>query len=210
MEYSTNGGISWTNFYGPSIGLSGNAGAGMTWVLPSIPTSNSLRFRFIFDSDFTVTSTGYQITDFQINCNVQLPIELKDFTAKKDGVLIQNNIKWSTISEHNNDYFTIERSVDGTNWTEIATINGVGSTTEEQKYIYNDKYFERDTINYYRLKQVDYDGLYEYFNIVAVDNRSCNKIKMIMNMLGQEVDLTYKGVVIITYNDGTTEKVIQN
>ena len=206
MEYSTDGGGTWINFYGPNMGLTGNAGAGITWTLPTIPTSNTLMFRFRFESDFIVTFSGYQITNFQINCDVQLPIELKDFTAKKDGVLVSNIIEWSTYTERNNDYFTIERSVDGINWTEIATVSGSGITTEEHKYMYSDKYFKRDTINYYRLKQTDYDGLYEYFDIVSVDNRSNKKIKMILNMLGQKVDLTYKGIIIIVYDDGTSIK----
>lgn len=138
--------------------------------------------------------------------NPDLPIELKDFNVNKDGVLASNVIEWSTYTERNNDYFTIERSIDGINWTEITTVNGVGSTTEEQKYIYSDRYFERDTINYYRLKQTDYDGQYEYFDIESVDNRSNKKVKMILNTLGQEVDLTYKGIIIIMYDDGSSIK----
>ena len=147
--------------------------------------------------------------DIEMELITALPIELKDFTAKKDSVLIQNNIEWSTYTERNNDYFTIERSADGINWTEIVTVNGAGSTTEEQKYTYSDRNFERNTINYYRLSQTDYDGTKSIEGIKSVNNQIERLLIKKVNLLGQEVDDTYKGIVIKVYSDNTTEKSFQ-
>jgi hypothetical protein len=90
-----------------------------------------------------------------------LPIELVSFnvTAKNDYA----EISWQTASELNNAFFTLERSVDGMNWNELATINGAGTTSVPQSYIFNDM-TPYNGVNYYRLKQTDFDGAYEYFD----------------------------------------------
>ncbi|MTI39977.1 T9SS type A sorting domain-containing protein [Fulvivirga lutimaris] len=95
-----------------------------------------------------------------------LPIELLSFigTELKGKV----SLKWSTGSEVNNDYFTIERSSDGLNYQSIATIGGAGNSSEALEYQYVDKdpLFGR---SYYRLKQTDFDGASEVFAPIAVD-----------------------------------------
>ena len=64
-------------------------------------------------------------------------------------------------------------------------------------------------INYYRLKQTDYDGKFEYSDIISIDNRRMRSSKSAVrtiNMMGQEVDLRYyRGMAIICYDDGTSE-----
>jgi hypothetical protein len=84
-----------------------------------------------------------------------LPIELTSFNASisDDKVLIV----WSTASELNNQFFTLERSKDGLTWEQIYTCNGVGTSTKTHYY----DYYDNDDINgqeYYRLKQTDVDG----------------------------------------------------
>ena len=94
-----------------------------------------------------------------------LPIELMYFRGK-----IQDHkvlLEWATASEINNDYFTIERSIDGLDFHEITTMPGAGNTSETLNYTYTDKnpFFG---ISYYRLKQTDYDGQFTYSNIIAI------------------------------------------
>lgn len=95
-----------------------------------------------------------------------LPIEIGVFKA----LTLGNNVKiiWSTLSQINNDYFTIERSSDGLNYQSIATVAGAGNSSEELEYSYVDSnpLFGR---SYYRLKQTDFDGASETFAPVAVD-----------------------------------------
>ena len=96
-----------------------------------------------------------------------LPIELLDFTAAlTDKTKVE--LKWSTATEINNDHFTIERSSNGATFMEIATVKGAGNSTSRNDYsTYDEK--PVDGTSYYRLKQTDYDGKFEYFQIVAVD-----------------------------------------
>lgn len=138
-----------------------------------------------------------------------LPIELISFTAKYKGNY--NEIKWSTETETSNNYFTIEKSQDGINFTEVTQIKGAGNSTEQLSYSYDDYNLEPPTLVYYRLSQTDYNGATKYFNIVSVDDSRVNAtISKITNLLGQEVDQSYKGVIFIQYSDGLTIKKVNN
>ena len=69
-----------------------------------------------------------------------------------------------------------------------------------------------ETLNYYRLKQTDFDGKFEYSKTISIDNRVDNSFKEIIgrtNLLGQEVDEFYNGIVIVRYKDGTSQKFYQ-
>ena len=68
------------------------------------------------------------------------------------------------------------------------------------------------TLNYYRLKQTDFDGKFEYSKTISIDNRVDNSFKEIIgrtNLLGQDVDEFYNGIVIVRYKDGTSQKFYQ-
>ena len=96
--------------------------------------------------------------------NTVLPIELLSFTATCNGKYAE--LAWSTASEHNNDYFVLERSDDAMNFTEIARVAGAGNSIEKLDYSYND-YGVHGGDNYYRLVQVDYDGTRSVSDIVV-------------------------------------------
>jgi hypothetical protein len=138
-----------------------------------------------------------------------LPIELVTFTGtpSKSG----NIISWETASESNTDYYLIERSLTG-EFTEKDIINVVpaaGNSTELLKYVRLDKEYSQG-VNYYQLTQVDRDGNFKIYGPISIDNTDTNKqLVKTVNMLGQEVDENYKGIVIIIYDDGTTKKVIR-
>lgn len=95
-----------------------------------------------------------------------LPIKLITFnaTAKGNSVVLT----WQTAAEINNDYFTIERSMDTKNWEEILYITGAGNSIKTETYTSTDLNPLNGTV-YYRLKQTDFDGKFEYFNVVAVN-----------------------------------------
>jgi hypothetical protein len=139
---------------------------------------------------------------------VALPIELITFEAKKKDR--HNLVSWVTMTEFNNDFFTLERSEDGKNFEIINVVDGAGSSSAVLSYSFEDHDFVSE-INYYRLKQTDYDGQNRYSDMVSVDNRVVHKkIARIVNLYGQEVDEQYKGAVIIVYHDNTILKTIQN
>jgi hypothetical protein len=95
-----------------------------------------------------------------------LPISLLSFDVK--GINKKIQINWSTATEINNDFFTLERSIDGNNWEILAYIDGAGNSNQLLDYEYTDE-FPYQGISYYRLKQTDYDGKFEYFAPVAVN-----------------------------------------
>ena len=98
--------------------------------------------------------------------SVVLPIELTSFTATCDGR--STLVEWSTATERNNDYFSLERSDDAINFTEIARVAGAGNSIEPLDYSYTD-YGIHGGDNYYRLVQVDYDGTRTVSDIVVAN-----------------------------------------
>lgn len=95
---------------------------------------------------------NYGITSGSAN---PLPIELVFFKAKASNNAVELN--WKTASEVNNDYFTLERSRDGIEFSSIGTVQGAGNSTHALNYSSND-YSPLKGIAYYRLRQTDYDG----------------------------------------------------
>lgn len=95
-----------------------------------------------------------------------LPIELISFNAKA----LKNKevlCSWVTASEINNDYFTLERSIDNYNFEFTTQIDGAGNSSALHNYSFSDKN-PYDGISYYRLKQTDFDGSFSYTKSVAV------------------------------------------
>jgi len=138
-----------------------------------------------------------------------LPIELVSFTGeKKDN---RNILNWTTASEINNAYFTVEKSYNGIDFEWVGTQEGSSPSTQIINYSLSD-YNILETLNYYRLKQTDFDGKFEYSKTISIDNRVDNSFKEIIgrtNLLGQEVDEFYNGIVIVRYKDGTSQKFYQ-
>jgi hypothetical protein len=140
-----------------------------------------------------------------------LPVKVVSFDGYSEDD--HNYLEWITESEQNNDYFSIERSNDGVTWAEIGTVAGSYNSSSTKNYSYKDFSFEK-TINYYRLKQTDFDGKTELFDIIKIDNRmsSTGGIKYYTTdgrtlTKGQAND--FFGILIKKYPDGTTNKVVQ-
>lgn len=104
---------------------------------------------------------------YTIQWSGALPVKLISFTGDKYEDT-KSLLRWATASEINNDHFDIERSADGNTWEKIGEVKGNGTTNDAQNYEFIDAMPLSGT-NYYRLKQVDVDGKFEYSGIVAVD-----------------------------------------
>ncbi|MCW8897171.1 MAG: T9SS type A sorting domain-containing protein [Flavobacteriales bacterium] len=105
--------------------------------------------------------------DISATNTVPLPIELLDFNAFYSEETKNVLLDWTTISEINNDYFTIEKSIDGENFEVVSIIDGAGNSSELKSYNALDKNPISGT-SYYRLKQTDFDGKYEYSDLIPV------------------------------------------
>ncbi len=97
-----------------------------------------------------------------------LPIQLVSFTAKlnRSGLV---ELTWVTATEVNNDFFSVERSIDGINFEEILQVKGAGNTNRTLSYKAVDGN-PLTGVSYYKLKQTDYDGTFTYSNVVSVTN----------------------------------------
>jgi hypothetical protein len=104
--------------------------------------------------------------------SVVVPVELTSFTASvgNDEVLLN----WVTATETNNQGFEIERASttsNSTGWTRIGFVKGNGTSTESHSYLYNDDISSLNATSLsYRLKQIDFNGEYEYSDVVEVNN----------------------------------------
>jgi len=113
-----------------------------------------------------LTGPGQLDQNFGDGTGSPLPIELLFFKAIQSGQKVA--LSWSTASELNFDYFSVERSSSGVDFQEIEQVRGHGTTNERKDYKLADN-FPLIGKNYYRLKSVDYDGYTEYFKVAVVN-----------------------------------------
>ncbi len=114
-------------------------------------------------SNKSMTPCAYN-TALQNHCAALLPIELMDFSSQSNNEVIILN--WMTATETNNDEFIIEKSHNGRDWEAIGWIEGNGTTQEEHAYRLVDE-APSTGINYYRLKQIDFNGAYQYSHVIS-------------------------------------------
>ena len=149
-----------------------------------------------------------------------LPIELLHFDANLVGSKVL--LDWQTASEINNDYFTVEKTKDNLEWKEVSVVKGAGNSTSLLNY-HSIDYKPYEGLSYYRLKQTDFDGKFEYSNIVAINfNRNGNNVVLFPNPTNDKFyiltskDTDYKVEVLdatgklIHKQDNLTEMSTQN
>lgn len=121
--------------------------------------------------------------------NTPLPIQLHSFEAE---LLNPNKVQleWITMSEKNNDFFTIERSQDGVYWEEIGFVDGAGTSNETIVYTeYDlDPYYG---VSYYRIKQTDFDGKQSYSKVESITNKEIRNIKIYPNPANDMLYIEY-------------------
>jgi hypothetical protein len=134
-------------------------------------------------------SYSYVLTNVSGGC-VLLPVELLFFNGKKIDQSA-NELSWATATEHNSDYFVIEKSANGVDFEYMTQVNGGGNSNTRLNYTTTDHSpFEGET--YYRLKQVDYDGNKRYSQIISIES-DLDKLSTIVADYNNEdrVDLIY-------------------
>lgn len=133
-----------------------------------------------------------------------LPIELIDFKVRCD----KNTaiLEWETASERNNDYFNLERSLDGEVWTSVAKIKSAGNSSTSRNYSYSDD-FKTSSPAYYRLVQVDLDGSKSVFrNVISSCITMGNHLRLFPNPAMDAVNLDFNLEIATT----GTLKIIDN
>jgi len=131
-----------------------------------------------------------QVEDYGIYFASALPIELLSFTGNQQNESILTN--WKTASEENNDFFTLEHSLDGYEFEFLGEMDGKGNSTITNDY----RFVHLDPTvgtNYYRLSQTDFDGTSKVADVIAVDFKSDKVVAIVVpNPIRQnEVNLQY-------------------
>ena len=194
---------------GPSAGGDRTStGDGYSVIQLNIPPNTS---NIAIDIFTRANSAGEEwwMDNFELHeiVNTPLPIELIYFEGTPNPSF--NLLKWSTASEHNSDYFQIERSIDGEEWKVVGSKLASGNSTVTVNYNYLDS-FDDFVINYYRLKQVDKDGQFKLYDPISLDNtKNIKKIIKYINTINQEVNSDTKGFIFEVYEDGTMKKIIR-
>lgn len=150
----------------------------------------------------------YGFTGFAFS-ESNLPVELAYFTATKESNVVVLN--WSTLSEENNAGFDIEQSVDGKDFEVIGRVEGEGNAVEKVDYSFVDEN-PANGINYYRLKQVDFDGAFEYSKIVSVEVEGEVKVSIFPNPTTDKLTINgdIQEVVNILVFNATGQVVYEN
>ncbi len=107
-----------------------------------------------------------------------VPVELTSFTANVSENSVSLN--WSTATELNNAGFNIERKSSTSNWANVGFVAGFGTTSEIRNYSYSDNNLSTGKYSY-RLKQVDFDGTFEYSKVVEVEVVTPNRFELSQN-----------------------------
>lgn len=161
-------------------------------------------------SSFSYDCGSIQFNSGPINDGFQhfesspLPVELTFFKLE----IINNSValKWQTSTEKNNEGFEIQHSMDGIHYEYIGFVQGNGTTLEVQDYIFID--FPRNGMNYYRLKQIDFDGGFEYSNVVYANFDNENTARMYGNVAENTLRLSGEGNALIVNSFGQVVKQI--
>lgn len=125
-----------------------------------------------FDVTLSVTDSKGVVASIDLGLQAAscsfLPVKLLEFYGESNN-LNEINLYWSTATESDNKGFALERSRDGLDFEQIGFVNGSGTSTEKKMYNYTDE-APLSGVNYYRLKQVDFGGQFEYSDIIRIDN----------------------------------------
>ncbi|MGV3609720.1 MAG: hypothetical protein ACO1N0_02150 [Fluviicola sp.] len=199
--------------YGAVTGTGTSEGAGGdSWV--SALTTSANQIYILLVDNFSNSGQAYSMSfggSSVLGCTpVVLPVELSAFTVSKTSK--GNSLGWTTQSEDRSNYFTVEWTTDPASgkWSEIANVPAQGHSQDIQDYSIFHSNPSTSEINYYRLNLTDLDGsrtTYDAYMLSADNSKDSKKVERVFNLIGQEVDDYYKGIVIYYYSDGTTEKV---
>jgi hypothetical protein len=169
-NYLTNGLTGLSSIYGNGQMYEGSEGDGWVDPLTIIAGETYAMVVNIYQNggpqpiiDMTIGGTG------TLDCTpVFLPVEIKSFTGIHQGS--HNHLTWVASSQVNNDYFTIEKSVNGIEWEVLGTVDGAGTTAHAMYYELDDltPYYP---VTYYRLSQTDFNGTTRDHSDIAVTSQ---------------------------------------
>ncbi|MEP6846546.1 MAG: T9SS type A sorting domain-containing protein, partial [Panacibacter sp.] len=201
------------------IGFSGKSnGFIKTVVNLSSLAGKSVKFRFVFSSDEAVGGEGWYIDDINLSSesgiqnlgqffsntndlassssvystitNGTLPVTWGEFTAIKQGNTAL--LKWQTLQEYNTAHFTIERSIDGEHFQQLATVGAAGNSSVSKTYQFIDQ-LPLNGKGYYRITQVDKDGKFTYSPVRSLEFLLKHVVTITPNPAKDKIAITVSG-----------------
>lgn len=175
------------------INVTGDDGTGITYT--ALGSGNDLNSSYCVKVEFTAGSQGNLISieatakGLTNNCQhtqtqnyTLLPIILESFKVSlKEGTALLN---WVTASEFNNDFYTIEMSLDGENYDDIGEVKGAGTTLDRKEYSFEYQLDDNLIANpfiFFRLKQTDFDGLTSHSDVIVLTTGEKDKSTFLLN-----------------------------
>ncbi len=156
-------------------GYDGTSPLGLNWAVPPFGGGGSGLSTLVFgleDGDFDSDGTSFLSVMVLINSSsVLLDLELTSFDAEVSG-RTHAKLDWETAMESELSHFIVQRTIDGTSWTDVATVQANGNSNTSLNY----SFLDRDVYTlgtgkarfYYRLKSIDVDGTFEFSNVESV------------------------------------------
>lgn len=167
---------------------------GYTYLWSNGATSSTLNYMptapgsTVFTCNVTDACGVSRVATFTITNNCVLPIELKDYTATYTGNY--TNLKWSTATEKNADYFTIERSANGIDYVLLEKVPASLNSASLKNYGAKDYSPNKKGTNYYRLKQFDVGDKEKFSKVITVDiNEEALEVKLVPNPASTDLDI---------------------
>ncbi|HTA82829.1 MAG TPA: T9SS type A sorting domain-containing protein, partial [Bacteroidia bacterium] len=160
-------------------------------------------------SAVTVTSANMFRAWTLVDNSQPLPIELVSFTVECNNYVAM--LKWTTATETNNDYFTLERTQDGINYEAIATVKGAGNSSTPLNYTAIDE-SPLAGISYYRISQTDFDGIETHLNTIVYqpceDEESINAFTVNNNTIAVQINSKSNGVYSLTLMNTLGQRIM--
>ncbi|HLP18853.1 MAG TPA: T9SS type A sorting domain-containing protein, partial [Chitinophagales bacterium] len=184
-------------------------------------TTGATGFQEIYGGNQThhyVQMTVTEFSEFWLHgSQVSQPLPVEMIYLQADAV---NNafirVTWATAIEINNDGFEVERSVDGQNWTQIGYVDGHDNSTVQNNYSFDDMNVSPNVVYYYRLRQVDNDGAFEYTDIVSArltGEISFSVAEFVPNPTMAKTNLVITGTkeqdITVTFHNIVGQKVLE-
>lgn len=166
--------------------------------------SSNRRLRIEFKATGAISRAGWEA---QVRICSALPVELFYFDGDCD------HLFWETASESNSSHFTVESTLDGTNWTDIG-VNIPAAGNSQEAHLYATEVHSRNYLQYYRLIQHDLNGKTEIFGPISVycveyHNEAILEgvYDMMGRRLGNNLNSASSGYYILRFEDGSTERI---
>jgi hypothetical protein len=216
LLYSINGGAAWILLANPipQAPCCGGACDGQlqgqwttrSYVLPGT-CNNIANFKIAFNwinNNVTGTDPSFAVDNITLQYTAALPVTWISF----DGNRVNNNVflNWKTATEINNDYFEIQRSINGVSFSPIGTVKGNGNSNEIKSFAFTDKKSYQGTA-FYRIKQVDYDGAFLYSKTITIGyNDSVDEVfglqtNLVLSTLNANINSSYQNSCFVEIKD---------